>query len=340
LKITLTAANHNLIFGYNNSRFGYTCLFAVVQLCVIKKNKNMKIIVTGSLGHISKPLTEKLVQKGHAVIVISSKAEKQVEIEALGATAAIGTMEDADFLSATFSGADVVYVMEATGAGSFMDPNFDLMASISKIGHNYKQAIQQSGVKRVVHLSSIGAHTDKGNGILAFHYNAENILRELPDDVSIKFMRPVGFYYNLFAFIQTIKIQGAIISNYGGDDKDPWVSPLDIAAVIAEEMEKPFDGRIVRYIASDEVSPNEVAGILGEAIGKPDLKWIAIPDEQMLNGMIAAGMNPNIAKGLVEMNASRHGGVLYEDYNRNRPTLGKVKLTDFSKEFAAVFNQK
>jgi hypothetical protein len=104
-------------------------------------------------------------------------------------------------------------------------------------------------------------------------------------------------------------------------------------------MEKPFEGRTIRYIASDEVSPNEVASILGEAIGKPGLKWVAIPDEQMLNGMIATGMNPTIAKGFVEMNASRHGGVLYEDYDRNRPVLGKVKLTDFAKDFAAVYHQ-
>ena len=297
----------------------------------------MKIIVTGSLGHISLPLTKELVQKGHEVIVISSKPEKQKDIEALGATAAIGTMEDAEFLTATFRGADAVYTMIAPG--NFFDPNFDLMAECRKLANNYVQAIRQSGVKHVVHLSSIGAHTDKGNGILAFHHNVEQILGTLPPDVSIKFMRPVGFYYNLFAFIQTIKTQGAIISNYGGDIKDLWVSPLDIAAVIAEEMEKPFDGRTVRYIASDEVSPNEVAGILGKAIGKPDLKWIAIPDDQMLNGMIAAGMNPNIARGLVEMNASRLT-ILYEDYYHNRPVLSKVKMTDFAKEFAAVFNQE
>ena len=300
----------------------------------------MKIIVTGSLGHISRPLTAELLQKGHAVTVISSKPERQAEIEELGAIAAIGTMEDADFLSATFKGADIVYVMETHGASSFFDPNLDLMAVISKIGQNYKQAIQQSGVKRVVHLSSIGAHTDKGNGILAFHYNVENILKQLPDDVSIKFMRPVGFYYNMFAFIPTIKTQGAIVSNNGGDVKNPWVSPLDIAAVIAEEMEKPFDGREIRYIASDEVSPNEVAGVLGEAIGKPDLKWLAIPDEQLLNGMVAAGMNSNIAKGLVEMNAGFHRGPLYEDYYLHRPAVfGKVKLTDFAKDFAAAFKQ-
>lgn len=300
----------------------------------------MKIVVTGSLGHISKPLLEELVHKGHSVTVISSNPERKKDIQALGGIAAIGTMKDVDFLRTTFKGADIVYLMEALGAGSFFDQNLDYMTAISKIANNYKQAVEDSGVKRVVHLSSIGAHTDKGNGMLAFHYKVENILKQLPDDVSIKFMRPVGFYNNMFAFIPTIKTQNAIIQNYGGDDKDAWVSPLDIAAVIAEEMEKSFNGREIRYIASDEVSPNEVAEILGEAIGKPDLKWLEIPDEQILNGMKVAGMNQEIAKGLVEMNAGRRSGVLFEDYNRHKPTLGKVKLKDFAKEFASVFNSK
>lgn len=69
----------------------------------------MKITITGSLGNISKPLTEELVQKGHAVTVISSKPEKQKDIETLGAKAAIGTIEDVAFLTATFTGADAVY---------------------------------------------------------------------------------------------------------------------------------------------------------------------------------------------------------------------------------------
>ena len=101
----------------------------------------MKIIVTGSLGHISKPLTEELVQGGHSVTVVSSKTERQKDIEALGAKAAIGTIADANFLAATFTGADAVYVMEALGPGSYNEPNLDIMAAISKLGNNYKQAI-------------------------------------------------------------------------------------------------------------------------------------------------------------------------------------------------------
>jgi hypothetical protein len=56
--------------------------------------------------------------------------------------------------------------------------------------------------------------------------------------------------------------------------------------------------------------------------------------------MIARGMNPQTAKGFVEMNASRRGGVLYEDYYRNKPTLGKTTVKEFAKEFAVVYHQQ
>jgi Trk K+ transport system NAD-binding subunit len=68
----------------------------------------MKIIVTGSLGNISKPLTKALVQKGHSVTAISHKPEKQKEIEALGAKAAIGYIELEDILTEYFNSDDLV----------------------------------------------------------------------------------------------------------------------------------------------------------------------------------------------------------------------------------------
>lgn len=298
----------------------------------------MKIIVTGSLGNISKPLTKELVSKGHDVTVISTSSERQSEIEALGAKAAIGSMENVDFLTETFKGSDVVYAMEALNAGVFFDHNIDFIEANTQIGKNYKEAFEKSGVKKIVHLSSIGAHMSSGNGILVFHYNVEKILNELPEDVSIKFMRPVGFYYNMYSFIPTIKSQNMIIQNYGGDEKEPWVSPLDISSVIAKEIEKPFNGREVRYIASEEISPNEIAQTLGKAIGNPELKWLTVSDEDLVNGMINAGMNPTTAKGFVEMNAARGNGVLYEDYYKNRPVLGKTKVEDFAKDFAKVYH--
>jgi uncharacterized protein YbjT (DUF2867 family) len=297
----------------------------------------MKIVLTGSLGHIGKPLAQELIRKGHHVTVISSNPGKQAEIETLGAKAAIGNIEDEEFLTTAFTGADAVYCLFAPGG--FFDPNYDLMAKIAQWGRSYKHAILQSGVMRVVHLSSIGAHTDRNNGILAFHYQAEHILRELPPEIVIKHLRPVGFYYNLLSFIPAIKAQGVIASNYAGDHKRPWVSPIDIAAAAAEELTGPFNGRTVRYIASEEISSTEIAHILGAAIGKPDLQWVLIPGEQLRSGLIAFGMNPGIAAGLVEMQDGIQSGELYEDYYRHRPAvLGTTKMNDFAPEFAAAYN--
>lgn len=303
----------------------------------------MKIVLTGSISNVGKPLTAELVKQGHTVTVITSKTERQKDIETLGAKAAVGSMFDAAFLTDIFTGADIVYLMETLDAvgGDMMDPNIDFIGGISEIGSSYKLAVERSGVKQVVHLSSIGAHTDKGNGFLIFHHNVEIILRQLPESVSIKFMRPVGFYTNLFAFSHTIKTNGEIISNNnGGDRKEPWVSPLDIADVIAQEMNKPFVGRTVRYIASDEVSPNEVAAALGNAIGMHDLKWKVISDEQQLDIYLKIGFNPQIAKGFVEMQASQGNGHLYQDYYQHKPVLGNIKLVDFARDFAAGYNQE
>jgi uncharacterized protein YbjT (DUF2867 family) len=321
----------------------------------------MKITLTGSLGHISRPLAVELIGKGHTVTVVSSKAERQKEIEALGARAAIGTLQDAAFLAGSFAGADIVYCMEPPSGNAFRDPNFDNQAlrnSIDSVGNNFKYAIGQSGVKRVIHLSSVGAHTDKGNGLLFLHYRMEQILQSLPSDVAIKFMRPTGFYYNLLGFMDLIRgkgfmgallalrfyglggmlggKRGVILANHGGDKKGPWVSPLDIAAVIAEEMESPFEGRMIRYIASEEISCNEIAKILGWAIGKPFLKWGVISDRQMQSAMVRMGANPEIAHGFVEMYAN--SDLVLEDYYRHRPaTLGKVKMKDYAVEFAKVY---
>ena len=300
----------------------------------------MNIVITGSIGHIGKPLTQELVKKGHSVTVITSKIERQAAINALGATAAIGTFQDVEFLTQAFQGADIVYLMEAwEGIGNIFDKGVDFVAAFTNIGANYKNAVERSGVKKVVHLSSIGAHTNKGTGSLYLHNSVENILKQLPDEVAIKFIRPPSFFTNTFRLLPTIKAKGAIFNTYGGDKKEPWVSPADIASFIAEEMENPFIGKTPYYVASEELSPNEVAGIIGEAIGKPDLEWIVVPEEQMLNQMLEAGMNDIIANGFIAMQAAQGSGSLYEDFNLNRPIFGKSRLRDLTEEIAKMYHK-
>jgi len=299
----------------------------------------MKIILTGSLGHISRPLAQQLLNEGHHITVISSKANKQQEIEALGAVAAIGSVEDPEFLTTVFAGADAVYTM--VPPNNYFDAKLDLIAYYHTIGRNYTQAIKQAGVKRVVNLSTIGGHLASGNGILRGAHGVEQQLNTLAATVKLTHIRPTSFYYNLLGYIEMIKKTGMIAVNYGLDQKVPWVSPLDIAAAVAEELVTEGENHKIRYVASEERSGNDVAAILGAAIGKPDLQWVMVSDETVLNGLVEVGMNPTIAAGLVEMYAALNSGLLAEDYVLNKPVvMGKVKLSDFAKEFALAFEQK
>lgn len=291
----------------------------------------MKIIVTGSLGNISKPLAQELVAKGHEVTIITRNADKLKEINALGAKAAVGSVADTAFLKGAFSGADAVYAMTP--------PNFaatDMIGYYRNTALAYAEAAQSAGLKRIVYLSSYGADLEKGTGIIVGSHQAEAILNH-PEGISLTFLRPGYFYYNLYHFLGMIKDQGLIGSNFGGDDKLVMVSPLDIAAAAAEELTSKNQGNKVRYIASDERTCNEVAELIGEAIGKPGLQWLTFPDDQVRNIMLEQGRPPVITDLLVELGAAIHSGLLKSDYEKHRPAPGKVKLTDFIKEFKAFY---
>lgn len=297
----------------------------------------MKVIITGSLGNISKPLTQQLTAKGHNVTVISSKPDKTEAIEALGATAAIGSLEDVRFLTETFKGADVAYCM--TSPNYYYDQSLEPVSYTRNLGRCYAQAILASGIKRVVHLSSFGAELTEGTGFILGAHEVEKIFTGLPQEVLVTTMRPTSFYYNLLGFIPQIKSSGAIAANYGADDLLSLVSPLDIADAVAEEIERPTTSGKVRYVASEELTGNEMARILGRAIGKPNLKWNLISDQEMLQQAQLAGLSPHNASLLTEMYSSLHSGKLAEDYNKHKPKMGRVKLRDFAKEFAAVYHQ-
>ncbi|MEZ0486087.1 NAD(P)H-binding protein [Fibrella aquatica] len=293
----------------------------------------MNIVVTGSLGHISKPLTETLVRQGHTVTVISSNPDKKVAIEALGAIAAIGTLNDPEFLTITFTGADAVYAM--------VPPNYnvpDLRAYYGRIGRTYVQAIEQSGVKRVVYLSSYGADLTQGTGVILGAHDIEEMLKGLPA-INLTLLRPAYFYYNLFTQVNMIKGASFMGANYGGDDRLILVAPADIATVAADELTTTATGQLVRYIASDDRTCTEIAHVLGAAIGKPELTWVTFTDDQARSGMEANGIPTSIAADLVDLGASIHSGIMRRDYDLHQSTpQGKVKLVDFAREFAAVYN--
>lgn len=294
----------------------------------------MKITLTGSLGNISKPLAKQLIAEGHQVTIISSNPGNAKAIEALGATPAIGSVSDVDFLSRTFTGADAVYTM--------VPPHFaaeNVRRHIADTGRKYVEAIKKSGVDRVVNLSSIGAHLDGGTGPISGLHDVELAFEQL-EQVAVSHIRASFFMTNFLNDVPMVKQAGIIGANYPGDARLVMVHPVDIAATVADELVQTAKGKKIRYIAGDEQTLNVAAGILGAAIGKPDLPWVTFTDDQSLNGMMQASIPEEMARNYVEMGTAIRSGILWEDYDQHRPaTQGKIKLEDFAKEFAENYNQ-
>jgi uncharacterized protein YbjT (DUF2867 family) len=295
----------------------------------------MKITLTGSLGNISRPLAEILIKNGHEVTIISSDSEKVSDIETSGAKAAIGSVSDVAFLTDAFRDADAIYTM--------VPPNWGVSnyrQYIAETGKNYQKAIKASGVKRVVNLSSIGAHLSGGTGPIAGLYDVEHTLNAL-DGVSIKHLRAGIFYINFFFDMGTIRNMGIMGNNYGEKTKLLMVHPRGIAAVAAQELQGSFEGKSHRYVVSDECEISEIVKILGAAIDKPELPWVQFSDEETFAGMTSAGMSAAIAGTYVEMGNAINSGILFEDFDQHKPDVwGSTKLVDFAKEFAAVYKSQ
>lgn len=286
----------------------------------------MKIVLTGSLGNISRPLTEILVKQGHQVTLISTNPDKQAQIQAMGAQPAIGSIHDLSFLIKTFTAADAVYCMNpldftARDLGVW-DRNMD----------NYAHAIRETGIKRVVVLSGWVAH-------LLNDIHPEKKFETLRE-AAVTFVRPGPFYSNFYHLREMIRQQRMIISNYGGEDMVAFVAPEDIAAAIAEEINGPaVSGIKVKYVASEELTCTQAAQIIGEAIGIPGLQWIVAPGEQVKQALQANGVSPEVAGLLIEMQENMHNGKAQKDYYLNRPVPGKRKLRDFAREYAGWYHQ-
>jgi len=286
-------------------------------------------VITGSIGHISKPVAAGLVKEGKNVSIITTNADKVKEIEALGAKALVGSIFDKAFLKKAFQGAEVVYTM----IPPIWQTN-NWRASQQEVAANYTEAIKSNGVKYVVNLSSAGAHLGNGAGPVDGVADLEKLLNQVAG-LHVKHLRPSYFYYNLLNQIPMIKQAGIMGANFGAE-KIALTHTDDIAAVALEELKNlNFTGSSVRYIVSDERTGAEITKVLGDAIGK-QIPWVVFSDEEQKQGLLGAGVPETHSVGFTEMGVAMRNGTMQEELFKARPAFG-IRLEDFAKEFQRAY---
>lgn len=293
-------------------------------------------IITGATGHTGSKIAEALLAAGKPVTVVGRHPEKLQSFVEKGAQIAVGDVEDAEFLTQTFSGATAVYAL--------LPPKWDVTdwrAYQDVVSKAFTKAFQQSGVKYAVVLSSNGAQLPEGAGpVTGLHY-FEKDLQTVPG-LNILSLRAGYFMQNLFANIGMIKGMGILGSSLHNTVKTPIVHTDDIAAVATERLlALDFSGFEKQFVpGAEDLNMDEVAQILGKAIDKPDLKYMTFSMEDAKAGMIQAGLPETIAENYNELFDALNKGTYLNDYQRTAENTTPTTLEQFAKnEFAPAYLQ-
>lgn len=293
-------------------------------------------LITGASGNTGKRIAQTLLKEGKSVKVISRNAENIQNLIEQGAIAAIGDLSDAKFLSEAFKGVKAVYAM--------IPPNFatnDFRAYQNEVGNALAHAIENSEVKHVVTLSSIGAHLSKNSGVILGLHDFEQRLSKI-EGLAVRNLRAGFFMENFLGMINTVA-QAGVLGGFpiSGDIAMPIVHTADIASRAAQLLSSlDFSGQDHEYVAgTSDLTLQEAATILGTAIGKPDLVWVQFPYEDAAAAMLQMGLTQSLVDAYIDFCKSANDLSLTGDYRRTPNNTTHTSLEHFAQnEFAPVWD--
>lgn len=290
-------------------------------------------VITGATGNTGARIAAALLDAGQPVRVVGRSAERLRALVDRGAQAAVGDLHDAAFVADAFAGATAVYAM--------IPPNFgapDFRAYQNEVADALVDGVRGNGVRRVVTLSSVGAHLEEGAGVVQGIHDMEQKFAAL-SGVDVLHLRATYFMENLFMQIGSVKQMGAFGGALRADLRFPIVHTSDIAAVAVRRLlEGGWTGTQAEYVlGAEDVDNRQVAKVLGSAINRPELDYVEIPYADFQQVLAGAGASPSVAALYIDFIRSMNEGRILEQAHRTPANTTPTRLQDFAPEFAGAF---
>jgi uncharacterized protein YbjT (DUF2867 family) len=282
------------------------CFVAGKQgICFNKETVGMYVIA-GASGHTGGVAAEKLLESGAKVRVIGRDTGRLERLVRKGAEAFAADVADADSLASALQGATGAYLMIPPDVTAL-----DIAAFQDRVSDAIARAVEKAGLRKAVVLSSIGADKPAKTGPVAGLHRLEEKLNGV-SGLDAVYLRAGYFMENMMSQVGVIQNFGVVGGPLRGDLALPMIATRDIGAAVAGLLAGPeFSGRQARELLGQrEVSYDEIAGIIGRAIGKPELKYQQLPNEQLRPALLQMGMSASMADGLLEMSASLNSGYM------------------------------
>jgi uncharacterized protein YbjT (DUF2867 family) len=263
---------------------------------------NATYVVLGATGNTGSIVTNFLLSKGEKVRVVGRDPGRLQPFVRKGAEAFTAGLSDATALTKAFSGARAAYLML---------PPITSREDQERESDAIAKAVKESGLRYAVHLSSYGAHAPQGTGPVVGLHSSEQKLNAI-GGLNVLHLRPAYFMENNLAAIGMIHGMGIFGHALRSDLKLPMITTRDVGDYAAQRvLELDFSGKQTRELLGErELSMAEATAVIARGIGKPDLRYVQFPYDQVQQSLEQAGFSPKKAAVYIEMFKAINEGVL------------------------------
>ena len=278
-------------------------------------------VVAGATGKTGSVVAATLLERKQSVRVIVTSPEKGAAWKAKGADVAVASLEDPQALTTALEG--------ATGGYFLVPPHYQAVQYLSdrqRLVDSLAAAIESSGLRHLVLLSSIGAHVPTETGpIRALHY-AEGRLGAVARSMTI--VRAPYFMENWMSVLSAARTQGILPSFLSARRKISMIAACDIGHIAAEcVLDQSKGRRVLELSGPHEYSPDDVAAAMGEHFHR-HVAVQHLPLDAVVPTLTSMGWSEDAARLFEEMYAGfEHNRISYEGNGACRPR-GLVTLSE------------
>ena len=243
------------------------------------------ITVFGATGTTGAPLVDTLLAKGASVRAVTSAPSKLDALRAKGCEAVAADFTDPAALARACDGAEKIYLVTPAHL------------NMRQWKANVIESAKAAGVRHIVVATGLGASPKAGLTFGKWHSETQELLKQSGLDWT--FVQPTYFMQNLLWQAGNIAKDAVYYDDLGGPVA--WIDARDIADVAAEALTAPgYEGKALGLTGPEALTGEDIAALLSRVTGRT-VSCAPLPAENAKAGMVAGGMQDEVARAMVEL---------------------------------------
>ncbi|MBQ4821864.1 NAD(P)H-binding protein [Aquimarina sp. MMG016] len=250
-------------------------------------------IIVGASGQVGTHLINRLSQKGVPTVAVVRDPNK---VKSSNIQIRQADLFVTDQVVNAFEGGTTAFLLTPENPTSN-----DIIGDTSRIVENYRIAVEKNGIKRIVCLSSIGAHLEGKTGNLLMSRILEQGFNELNIEKII--VRPSYYFSNWLGYYDTVEQYGVLPTFFPGDLKISMHSPIDLADFLANIIAKPDQTgttKVYELVGQEKYNSQDIAKAFSTILRK-DVFAQSIPSHKWKETLMSVGFTENTANNLIDM---------------------------------------